>query len=125
MRTNRVMTVITVLILLALALAYALPKLPRKAAEAQKTAENRKTEETVGGETEDSMGWFDYTANGNIYIGEDVPEGVYTISAGNGISILQLCENGTIVEKWTLSGDEGYEREIPDVTLKTGQILIS
>ena len=99
MRTNRVMTVITVLILLALALAYALPKLPRKAPEGRKMAEIRKAEETSGGETEDSMVWFDYTANGNIYIGEDVPEGVYTISAGNGISILQLCENGTIVEE--------------------------
>ena len=62
---------------------------------------------------------------GNGYIGEDIPKGMYNITAGKGIVCLKLCENGNVVGDWTLSAYEGYERDLCGVVLSDGQILIS
>ena len=64
------------------------------------------------------------SGTGNLYVGTDIPAGMYTFTAGVGVVSLQLCQDGELLEAWELSSDEAYEREITGVYLEEGQLLV-
>lgn len=85
-----------------------------------------RSEETGSAENPDEKVVYEAGGyGGNHYVGEDLPAGDYTVAAGNGLVHLRLCKEGEVLQEWTLSAEEGYERDLEHLILEEGQILIS
>lgn len=76
--------------------------------------------------TEVSRIYVEHIIQGNHYVGEDFPAGVYELDAGNGEFLYRVCQGGEILREGMVSSKEGspYSEWQSGISLQEGQILI-
>lgn len=70
--------------------------------------------------------WVENLIQGNYYVGEDFPAGVYELDAGNSEWLFRICQDGEILREGILSVKEGssYPERQTGIHFQEGQILI-